>query len=189
MVNKKENYQETTLASSKEVQGSQSNPLVKLDPGLFIWTILTFLLLCFALAKFAWKPLLKALESRENDIHSSIEDAKKAKNELENLNQEAGKIIAEARSKAQEIRVEAKTSAEKIRSDVQVKAKEDAKKIRDEAKIQIELEKNKAISEIQKEVVTLSMSVAEKVIRRNLSLEDNQEIINKSIEDLREYEA
>ena len=189
MVNKKENYQETTLASSKEVQGSQSNPLVKLDPGLFIWTILTFLLLCFALAKFAWKPLLKALESRENDIQSSIEDAKKAKSELENLNQRAEKIIAEARSKAQEIRLEAKTFAEKIRSDVQVKAEEDAKKIKDEAKTQIELEKNKAISDIQKEVITLSMSVAEKVIRRNLSLEDNQEIIKKSIENLRDYEA
>ena len=95
MVNKKENYQETTLASSKEAQGSKPNPLVQLDPGLFIWTILTFLLLCFALAKFAWKPLLKALESRENDIQASIEDAEKAKSELENLNQEAEKIIAE----------------------------------------------------------------------------------------------
>ena len=61
MVNKKENYQETTLVSSKETQGSKPNPLVQLDPGLFIWTILTFLLLCFALAKFAWKPLLKAV--------------------------------------------------------------------------------------------------------------------------------
>ena len=95
MVNKKENYQETTLVSSKEAQGSKPNPLVQLDPGLFIWTILTFLLLCFALAKFAWKPLLKALESRENDIQASIEDAEKAKSELENLNQEAEKIIAE----------------------------------------------------------------------------------------------
>ncbi len=55
MVNKKENYQETTLAYSKEAQGSKPNPLVQLDPGLFIWTILTFLLLCFALAKFAWQ--------------------------------------------------------------------------------------------------------------------------------------
>ena len=63
MVNKKENYQEITLASSKETQGSKPNPLVQLDPGLFIWTILTFLLLCFALAKFAWKPLLKALKT------------------------------------------------------------------------------------------------------------------------------
>ena len=95
MVNKKENYQETTLASPKEAQGSKPNPLVQLDPGLFIWTILTFLLLCFALAKFAWKPLLKALESRENDIQASIEDAEKAKSELENLNQKAEKIIAE----------------------------------------------------------------------------------------------
>ena len=78
MVNKKQIYQETTLVSTKE-SGSKPNPLVQLDPGLFIWTILTFLLLCFALAKFAWKPLLLALEGREKDIQSSIDDAGKQK--------------------------------------------------------------------------------------------------------------
>ena len=188
MVNKKESYQETTLSSSKEAQGSK-NPLVKLDPGLFIWTILTFLLLCFALAKFAWKPLLKALESRENDIQASIEDAEKAKSELENLNQEAEKIIAEARSDAQKIRLEAKTSAEKIKAEIRSQAEDDVKKIKDEANNQIQVEKDKAISEIRQEVVTLTMSVAEKVIGKNLSLEDNQQLIEKSILDFKKHEA
>ena len=188
MVNKKENFQESTLASSKEAQGSQ-NPLVTLDPGLFIWTILTFLLLCFALAKFAWKPLLKALESRENDIQASIEDAEKAKSELENLNQKAEKIIAEARSDAQEIRSEAKTSAEKIKAEIRSQAENDVKKIKDEANNQIQVEKDKAISEIRQEVVTLTMSVAEKVIGKNLSVEDNQQLIEKSILDLKKHEA
>ena len=177
MVNKKENYQETTLASSKEAQGSKPNPLVQLDPGLFIWTILTFLLLCFALAKFAWKPLLKALESRENDIQASIEDAEKAKSELEN------------RSDAQEIRSEAKTSAEKIKAEIRSQAEDDVKKIKDEANNQIQVEKEKAISEIRQEVVTLTMSVAEKVIGKNLSVEDNQQLIEKSILDLKKHEA
>ena len=167
MVNKKENYQETTLISSKEAQGSKPNPLVQLDPGLFIWPILPFLLLCFALAKFAWKPLLKALESRENDIQASIEDAEKAKSELENLNQEAEKIKAEIRSQAED----------------------DVKKIKDEANNQIQVEKDKAISEIRQEVVTLTISVAEKVIGKNLSVEDNQQLIEKSILDLKKHEA
>ena len=189
MVNKKENYQETTLVSSKEAQGSKPNPLVQLDPGLFIWTILTFLLLCFALAKFAWKPLLKALESRENDIQASIEDAEKAKSELENLNQEAEKIIAEARSDAQEIRSEAKTSAEKIKAEIRSQAEDDVKKIKDDANNLIQVEKDKAISEIRQEVVTLTMLVAEKVIGKNLSAEDNQQMIEKSILDLKKHEA
>jgi len=189
MANKKENYQETTLSSSKEAQGSKPNPLVQLDPGLFIWTILTFLLLYFVLAKFAWKPLLKALESRENDIQSSIEDAEKAKNELENLNHEAEKIIAKARSDAQEIRSEAKISAEKIKAEIRSQAENDAKKIKDDTNTQIQVEKDKAISEIRQEVVTLTMIVAEKVIGKNLSVEDNQKLIENSILDLKKHEA
>ena len=188
MVNKKESYQETTLTSSKEVS-SKPNPLVQLDPGLFIWTILTFLLLCYALAKFAWKPLLKALERREKEIQSSIDDAKKAKSDLENLNQEAEKIISEARSEAQEIRLEAKTSAEKMKVEIRSQAEDDVKKIKDEANNQIQVEKDKAISEIRQEVVTLTMSVAEKVIGKNLSVEDNQQLIEKSILELRKHEA
>ena len=193
MDNKKGNssvsHHETTLTSSKEGHGSTPNPLVQLDPGLFIWTIITFLVLCSVLAKFAWKPLLNALESREKDIQSSIEDAKKAKNELEQLNEEAEKIIAEARTEAQEIRSEARASAEKVKADIRSKAEEDVKKIKEEANAQIQVEKDKAISEIRQEVVTLTMSVAEKVIGKNLSTEDNQEMIEQSIMDLRKHEA
>ena len=187
--NSNASHHETTLASSKEAHGSSPNPLVQLDPGLFIWTIITFLVLCSVLAKFAWKPLLNALENREKDIQSSIEDAKKAKNELEQLNEEAEKIIAEARIDSQEIRSEAKASAEKVKADIRSKAEEDVKKIKEEANAQIQVEKDKAISEIRQEVVTLTMSVAEKVIGKNLSTEDNQEMIEQSIMDLRKHEA
>ena len=77
--------------------------LVTPDIGLIFWTTVSFAILYFILAKFAWKPLLKALESRENDIQASIEDAEKAKSELENLNQEAEKIIAEFNKTSTEI--------------------------------------------------------------------------------------
>ncbi len=121
------------------------NPLVRLDPGLFIWTILTFLALLFLLAKFAWKPLLTALEERENKIKNSLEDAEKAKTELERLNAESEKIIAKARSEAQSIRVEAKAATERIKADLMAKAEADSKKILEEAEKQIHVEKDKAI--------------------------------------------
>ena len=181
-----EDLHESTEAQSG---GHAPNPLVKLDPGLFIWTILTFLILFFVLAKFAWKPLLAALESRENTIKSSLEDAVKAKTELERLNAESEEIIAKARSEAQTIRVEAKSAAEKIKADVMVQAGEDAKKIRDEAEKQIQVEKDKAINEIRQEVVNLTMTVAEKVIKKNLSKEDNQSLIEDSIKHLKGYDA
>ena len=179
------------LHESTEAHGGTSapNPLVQLDPGLFIWTILTFLILFFVLAKFAWKPLLLALESRENTIKSSLQDAEKAKTELERLNVESEEIMAKARSEAQTIRVEAKSAAEKIKADVMIQAGEDAKKIRDEAQKQIKVEKAKAISEIRQEVVNLTMLVAEKVIRKNLSKEDNQSLIEDSIKHLKGYDA
>ncbi len=168
---------------------SAPNPLVQLYPGLFIWTIRTFLILFYVLAKFAWKPLLTALESRENIIKSSLEDAEKAKTELERLNAESEEIMAKARSEAQTIRVEAKSAAEKIKADVMVQAGEDAKKIRDEAQNQIKVEKDKAISEIRQEVVNLTMMVAEKVIKKNLSKEDNQSLIDDSLKQLKGYDA
>ena len=179
------------LHETTEAHGGASapNPLVQLDPGLFIWTILTFLILFFVLAKFAWKPLLAALESRENTIKSSLEDAEKAKTELERLNTESEEIMAKARSEAQTIRVEAKAAAEKIKADVMVQAGEDAKKIREEAEKQIQVEKDKAITEIRQEVVNLTMNVAEKVIRKNLSKEDNQSLIEDSLKNLKGYDA
>ncbi len=179
------------LHESTEAHGGTSapNPLVQLDPGLFIWTILTFLILFYVLAKFAWKPLLTALESRENTIKSALEDAEKAKTELERLNAESEEIMAKARSEAQTIRVEAKSAAEKIKADVMVQAGEDANKIRDDAQKQIDVEKDKAIHEIRQEVVSLTMMVAEKVIRKNLSKEDNQSLIEDSIQHLKGYDA
>ena len=116
------------------------NPLVQLDPGLFIWTILTFLVLLFLLAKFAWKPLLAALEERENKIKNSLEDAEKAKAELERINVKSEEIIAKARSEAQSIRVEAKAATERIKADLKAKAEEDSKKAREEAEKQIHIE-------------------------------------------------
>ena len=167
------------LHESTEAQGGAgaSNPLVQLDPGLFIWTILTFLILFFVLSKFAWKPLLTLLESRANTIKSSLEDAEKAKQELERLNTESEAIIAEARSEAQSIRLEAKSAAEKVKADIIAQAGEDAKKLRDENEKQIQVEKDRAINEIRQEVVDLTLTVAERVIRKNLSKEDNQDLI------------
>ncbi|MEE2765207.1 MAG: F0F1 ATP synthase subunit B [Candidatus Neomarinimicrobiota bacterium] len=165
------------------------NPLVQLDPGLFIWTILTFLVLLFLLAKFAWKPLLAALEERENKIKNSLEDAEKATAELERINVKSEEIIAKARSEAQSIRVEAKAATERIKADLMAKAEEDSKKIRDEAEKHIHVEKDKAINEIRQEVVDLSLAVAEKVIKKNLSKEDNQGLIEDSLKNLEGYDA
>ncbi len=166
-----------------------NNPLVQLDPGLFVWTILTFLLLVFILAKFAWKPLLKMLQDREDMVRSSLEDAEKAKSEVERLNEESEAIMAKARSEAQSILADGKVAAEKVKDDIIAKSKEQANKIREDAGNQIQVEKDKAISEIKKEVVNLTLLVAEKLIRKNLSDADNKSLIEESLKKVQTYEA
>ena len=94
-----------------------NNPLVQLDPGLFVWTILTFLVLLGVLAKFAWNPLLKMLKDRENLIRSSLDDAEKAQMELARLNSEREDIINKARSEAQTILAEGKAAASKLKDE------------------------------------------------------------------------
>ena len=165
------------------------NPLVQLDPGLFIWTIITFMVLFFVLAKFAWKPLLKMLQDREDMIRTSLDDAEKAKVELERLNEESEAIMAKARSEAQTILADGKAAAEKVKEDTVAKAKEQANKIREDAEKQILVEKDKAIADIKQEVVNISLSVAEKLIHKNLSDADNKALIEESLKKVNTYEA
>jgi len=157
------------------------NPLIQPDPGLFIWTILTFLVLLFLLAKFAWGPLLKALEERQETIRKSLDDADQARQELERLHQESAQIIAEARGEAQSIVAKSRAAADTVREDLKQKAKEEAEALVRGAQRQIQLETARAIQQIRHEVVDLSLAVASKLIKKNLTQEDNDALIQDSL--------
>src|SRR5687767_1211486 len=98
------------------------NPLVQPDPGLYIWTIVTFLVLLALLARFAWRPLLAALESRQEAIRKSLDDARAAKQELERLHVESQKILAQARSDADAILSSTRSDANRFRDELKQKA-------------------------------------------------------------------
>ncbi len=157
------------------------NPLVQPDPGLFIWTILTFLVLLYLLARFAWGPLLKALEERQETIRKSLDDADQATQELARVQQESAQIIAEARGEAQSIVAKSRAAAETVREDLKQKAKEEADALVRGAQRQIQLETARAIQQIRHEVVDLSLAVASKLIKKNLTQEDNDALINDSL--------
>jgi F-type H+-transporting ATPase subunit b len=157
------------------------NPLVQPDPGLFLWTILTFLVLLVLLAKFAWKPLLALLDRREEMIRQSLDDAEKAKHELQRLQQESKEILSKARVEAQSILAKSRSEAEKLKGELRQEAKVQADSILRDAEKQIQVETEKAISSIKNEVVDLSLLVASKLIKRNLSKEDNQSLIEESL--------
>jgi F-type H+-transporting ATPase subunit b len=158
-----------------------NNPLVQLDPGLFIWTILTFLVLLTLLAKFAWRPLLQALESRQETIRKSLDDAERARRELEAVQRESEQIVRQARLDAESIISSSRADAERLRGEMRQKAREDAEGILRNAERQIQLETNRALQQIRQEAVDLSVTIASKIIGRNLSKEDNERLIDEAI--------
>lgn len=157
------------------------NPLVQVDPGLYIWTIVIFLVLAFLLMKFAWKPLLAMLEKREDNIRQSLLDAEKARDELINVKEDTEKLLSEARTESQAIVAAGKKTAERMKDEIIDKAQSKSDALLVEAKKQIEIEKDRAIADVKAEVVNLSMKVAEKLIRKNLTKEDNLKLINESL--------
>jgi F-type H+-transporting ATPase subunit b len=157
------------------------NPLVQPDPGLFIWTILTFLVLLGLLAKFAWRPLLEALDSRQNAIRKSLDDAERARQELERLNQESAAILNRARAEADQIIVGSRADAERLREDMKLKARAEAEGIVKSAERQIQLETARALQQIRTEAVDLSVMIASKLIQRNLTKEDNDRLIEEAL--------
>ena len=157
------------------------NPLVQLDPGLFIWTIVTFLVLLTLLAKFAWGPLLQALESRQNAIRKSLDDAQQARQELERLNQESAQIIRQARVDAETIVTKSRADAERLREEMKQKARSEADGIVRNAERQIQLETQRALQQIRHEAIDLSVQIASKLLQRNLTKEDNERLIEDAL--------
>ena len=146
-----------------------NNPLVQPDPGLYIWTIVTFLVLLALLARFAWGPLLDALEKRQDAIRKSLDDARQAKEDLQRVQAEAQKILAEARVEAGEI-------VSRTRSDAEALIKH--------AERQIEMQTARAVDTIRHEAVDLSVAIAAKILRRDISKEDNERLIQDTLKEM-----
>ena len=157
------------------------NPLLRPDPGLFIWTIITFLVLLTLLAKFAWGPLLQALESRQELIRKSLDDAQEAKRELERIGQQSAQILKESRVQAEAIISQSRSDAERLREEMRQKAKAEAETIVRNAERQIQLETGRALQQIRHEAADLSVLIASKLIQRNLSKEDNERLIEDAL--------
>jgi len=161
-----------------------NNPLVQPDPGLYIWTIATFLVLLWLLAKFAWKPLLRALEERQDSIRKSLDDAQQAKQELERLHVESQKILAVARAQADTILSETRSDANRLRDELKQKAQAEAAGIVKNAERQIEMETARALQQIRNEAVDISIAIASKLLQRNVSKDDNERLIEETFKQI-----
>jgi F-type H+-transporting ATPase subunit b len=157
------------------------NPLVQPDPGLFIWTIVTFLVLVALLAKFAWRPLLEALERRQATIAKALDDAQKARLELERLQRESAEMLAAARVEAEAIVSRSRSDAAQLGEELKQKARADAAGIVKNAEQQIQMETARALQQIRSEAVDLSVTIASKILQRNVSKADNEGLIQETL--------
>ena len=142
--------------------------------GLFFWQSVLFLALLFLLRKYAWKPILNAVNDREEGIKNALDSAEKAKREMENLQADNQKLLKEARAEREAMLKEARDIKNKMIEDAKDEAKAEAGKLVAQAQASIETEKKAAIAELKSQVANLSIDIAEKVVREELSNKDKQ---------------
>lgn len=143
--------------------------------GLVFWMTVTFAVLVFLLAKYAWKPILSAINERETSIIDALNQAKLAREEVQNLKSENERILKEARLEKDRILSEARVVSEQIISDAKIQANVEAERIIISAKKVIEQDKLSAVSEIKNQIGMISTQVAEVILKDNLHSHKSQE--------------
>jgi F-type H+-transporting ATPase subunit b len=157
------------------------NPLVLPDIGLVFWNTIAFLVLLIVLGKFAWKPMLKAINERESGIEEALLKADKMKAEITAMQNENEALLAKAREERATIIKEAKEASEKMVNDAKDKAKSEYERIISDAQAAIAQQKNAAMIDVKNQVGALVIEVAEKVLRKELSNKADQESYIKQI--------
>jgi len=162
-------------------EGGWMEKWLSFDPGLFMWTIVTFFIVLAILKWKAWGPLMDALDKREEDIRNALSSAEKAKEEAGKVAEDYEEMIRKAQAEAQKIVAESKAAGEKVREEIKVTAEKEAGDILEKAQHQIQTEKEKAVQEIRSSVVEFSLQAATKVIEKNVDSEDNRRLIKETV--------
>jgi len=151
------------------------NPLVTPDLGLVVWTTVAFAILFFILAKFAWKPIMSAIDERERSIEDALLKAEAAKEEMARLTSENDTLLKQARAERDLILREAKQLKDQIVSEAKESAQKEGAKLIEKARIEIDNQKAIAMAEVKGLVAELSIEIAEKVLRKQFEKADKQD--------------
>lgn len=157
------------------------NPLVLPDYGLVAWSTVAFIVLLVVLGKFAWKPIMKAIDEREQGIEDALSKAEKMKAEIAQMASENEVLLQKAREERATMVKEAKETADKMIADAKDKAKSEYDRIVADAQAAITQQKNAALTEVKNQVGALVIEVSEKVLRRELSNKAEQESFIKEL--------
>lgn len=155
------------------------------NPGVILWTVVTFIFLLLVLKKIAWKPILNSLNEREMFIKDSLEKAEKAQKDAEKLVAENKVNLSKADEEAQKIIEQSRELAEKLKTQILEESKVQAKKMILDATSEIERKNTEAFKKLKDQVADIAVNAAEKILRENLDKEKQVKLVNKYLDDLK----
>ena len=161
-----------------------SNPLIQVTPGLMIWTIVCFLIALYVLKRYAFGPIQKLIDERQQRIRRALEEADNARDEARRLLEEHRALIGKARGQAEEILAEARKVADAQRERVKEETEADRRRRLEETRRQIEAETHRALEQIRAEVAELTLLAASKVTGKALDDADHRRLIDEAIHEL-----
>ena len=161
-----------------------ANALIKVTPGLMIWTIVCFLIALFVLKRYAFGPIQGAIDARRERIRESLDEADRAREEARALLEEHRKLIARAKADAEEVLAEARKQSDAQRERVREETEEDRQRRLEDTKKQIEAETQRALDQIRAEVAELALAATAKVTGKVLDRDDHRKLIEDAIGDL-----
>jgi F-type H+-transporting ATPase subunit b len=154
--------------------------------GLIFWSALGFLIVLFLLSKYAWKPILAALDERERSIEEALKSAEIARNEMANLKAENEKIIHEAKIERDKMLLQASETSKQMVEEAKDLAAKEGQLMLEKAKAAIETEKLAALEELKVQVGVLSLAVAEKLLKRNFTSDASQQkLVEELVKDIK----
>ncbi|HOZ85445.1 MAG TPA: F0F1 ATP synthase subunit B [Niabella sp.] len=153
------------------------------DLGYFVWALVAFLVVLFILTKYAWKPIIKSLNEREQNIAGSIAAAEKVKAEMAQMKNENEALLNKAREERAHLLKEARETKDKIVNEAKEQAKSEAAKIIADAQLAINAQKMAALTDVKNEVGKLVIEVSEKILKQELSGANRQETHINSLVD------
>lgn len=170
------------LAATTEDDGL--NPLVRVVPGLMIWTLLAFVVAMLVLRKYAWPQITRILDQRQTQIEDSIDAAERTRQEADELLAEYRQRLTEARAQADEIVAKAERAGEVAEREALDAAKEKREDLLEQTRRDIQAETQRAIQEIRREVADLTVQATEKVTKKTLSPDDQKRLVEEALSEL-----
>jgi F-type H+-transporting ATPase subunit b len=174
------------LAFGSAFASGESDPSLLVMPqfGLIFWTVVTFLLLAFVLGRFAWKPLLGAIEARERSIQESLDQARTDREDAEKLLAEHKDLVAQARRERAEAMAEGQRDAERLKADIVEEGRRQREKLLEQAEAQIQAEMRQARSELRGIAADLSIRAAERLLTSQMDEQAQRKLVEEYLDEL-----